>query len=66
MLPRHAMLFARPLMRAPDVSQARCGACIRVELIDPSTGMPVEEALPEILLQVGRACTRSHTYARTP
>ncbi|GIL45703.1 hypothetical protein Vafri_2882 [Volvox africanus] len=35
-----------------DVLKARCGAGIRVELIDPLTGQPVEEKLPEITLQI--------------
>ncbi|PNH08853.1 Ammonium transporter Rh type C [Tetrabaena socialis] len=35
-----------------DVLKARCGAGIRVELIDPQTGQPVEDQLPEMTLQL--------------
>eukprot|EP00198_Chlamydomonas_reinhardtii_P001203 XP_001690538.1 predicted protein [Chlamydomonas reinhardtii] len=35
-----------------DVLKARCGAGIRVELIDPNTGQPVDDKLPEITLQI--------------
>lgn len=35
-----------------DMLKARCSASIRVELIDPATGMPPEEKIPDLMLQV--------------
>ena len=42
-----------------DMLKARCGACIRIELIDRNTGLPIEEEIPDLKLEVRaweRAC----------
>ncbi len=36
-----------------DMLKARCNAPIRIELIDRNTGLPVEEEIPELRLEVG-------------
>jgi hypothetical protein len=51
------LLPATPFVQqVNDVLKARCTAGIRVELIDPVTGQPLEEKLPDITLQVPGSC----------
>ncbi|KAG1669208.1 hypothetical protein FOA52_001459 [Chlamydomonas sp. UWO 241] len=34
-----------------DLLKARCGASIRIELVDRNTGMPIEEDIPDLRLE---------------
>ena len=47
-----------------DLLKAKCGATIRVELIDRTTGAVVEDDLPDVRLEVGPPRTDSSTPQR--
>lgn len=36
-----------------DLLKAKCGALIRIELVDRTTGLPIDEDIPDLRLEVG-------------